>query len=171
MEDQAEPRPHISNIHFVWYGILIIVVLIVIAFAVPRGVPDEPPIKMSFRSPTSVEKTINNTTYWDVRVEVKDISREDGYWPDLQVQVISSDGDPLSVPFNLMEDDPSEYDDGEGGRVNVEAWYTAGSPRANWVDRGDSVKITGLQESHGGSTIRVWRYDEVIGSFKVPDLD
>jgi hypothetical protein len=172
MEDHPKSRPSGYTVYYVLLSIALIIVIVIFIFAtMPRGVPDEPPVELRFGVVTVDERTINNTTYWDITTDVIGKSETSALWPEMRVQVVSSDGEALSVAISPREDNTSEYDDGADGLVDIEAWFTCGSPWNHRVDEGDSIKITGLHKDLEGTTIKIRLHEwGVVGSFKVPNL-
>lgn len=133
--------------------------------------PDEPPVEYRFNPPEVEMRTIEGTDYYDV-VAVPRRSYDrivKVLWSELRIEIVSKDGDLLLPGALSRPDDPTSYDNGTDGHVDIEVWYESdhtymtNTPNC-WI------KVTGLQHEHEGAKVRLLKAGGVIGAFKVPEL-
>lgn len=135
-------------------------------------VPEEGPVELDISNPVAKAKFIEGEDYWDVHAEVTGFVPKDEklHWRDIRVTIRSKDGHNLMVNARINQDDPSAYDDGTDGWVDIQSWYICTPSHMPYMTAGSTIKITGLTEESDGGEIKVLHAGVEIGSFTIPPL-
>ena len=127
-------------------------------------------VTIQMASPDVTERMIADQTYWDAEIEINKVTPNLALITFSEVKVIvkSSDGSVLISSTEPLYDDPSDYDDGLDGTVDVQVWYKATIP-GSIVVAGDSFKLTGMADTdYEGALVQITRDGKIIGSVTLP---
>lgn len=127
-------------------------------------------VTLTLASPDVTQRMITDQTYWDAEIEINKVTPNLALITFSEVKVIvkSSDGSVLIPSTKPLYDEPSDYDDGLDGTVDVQVWYTATVP-GSIVIAGDSFKLTGMTDTdYEGALVQITRDGKIIGSTTLP---
>lgn len=171
---QPPPKDDSGTIVKVVVIVVVAVVLLAIMFAIIwmgilgaiDDLPDER-LTLNLAPPAVTQREIANVTIWDTTVEVNLVTPRDtmALWAGVEIVIFSRDGPLLTT--TLLPDDPSNYDDATKGWVDVEGWYIEAFPDL-FIDEGDAIKVTGMDDRYESSTLEIIFMGNVIGSIRLP---
>ncbi len=127
-------------------------------------------VTLNLASPVVTQRTIADQTYWDAEIEINKVTPNLALITFSEVRVIvkSSDGSVLIPSTEPLFDEPSDYDDGLDGTVDVQVWYKATVP-GSIVIAGDSFLLTGMTDTdYQGALVQITRDGKIIGSTTLP---
>ena len=126
-------------------------------------------ITINMASPVVTQRTITDQIYWDADIEINKITPDLALasYTDIRVIVKASDGSVLIPSTKPLADDPSEYDDGSDGTVDVQVWYD-NIISGTIMFEGDSFILTGITDAYEGATVQIRHKDRQIGSTTLP---
>ncbi len=161
---------------------MIVVVVVIVLIAIPVilaimwlgvfvSVIEEETEKVTFNmaSPDVTERMIADQTYFDAELEINKVIPDLAIvtYTELRVIVKASDGSVLIQSTKPTLDDPSDYDDGLDGTVDVQVWYDSLTSGIITV-AGDSFKLTGMTDDYEGATVQITRDGRIVGSVVLP---
>lgn len=176
---QYQPPPKETSSTVVKVVAIVIVVAVVLAvlmvaifwmgvLSVIDDLPDDR-VTLNLASPSVETREITNITHWDAVVNINKITPSDSrvMWLSVLVIVKAADGSVLLTQTVPMPDSPASYDDATNGWVDVEIWYIdVGSDM--FLDSGDAMKITGMDDGYEGAWIEFTYLGNRIGSITLP---
>ncbi len=156
--------------------VVVVVVLVAVMFAIIwmgilgaiDDLPDER-LTLNLAPPDVTQREITNVTIWDATVEVNLVTPRNtmALWAGVVIVVMSRDGMILLTRTPLLPDNPSDYDDATNGWVDVEGWYIDTSTDL-FIDEGDAIKVTGMDDRYESSTLEIIFMGDVIGTIRLP---
>ena len=175
---QLQPQRESSQITLMIPLVVIIVIVVIISLLYLDWLyvsgrlfsSEEEIVVIELLDPSMEQQSIGDETYWDVTCQVNRITPSDSKvsWESVRVGVFKGPyRDVLIVMTPFEPDDPSVYDDGTDGVVDVQLWYLD-MDGDGFIDRSDRFKITGLTENFEGATIEIDVVGDNIGSFLLP---
>jgi hypothetical protein len=88
-------------------------------------------------------------------------------YTDIRVIVKASDGSVLIPATKPLANNPSNYDDGSDGSVDVQVWYVS-ITFGSIMFAGDSFILTGMTDAYEGAMVQIMHKDRQIGSTTLP---
>ncbi len=172
-----QPPPKDDSGTFVKVIVIVVVVVLLVAmmFAIfwmgilgaMDDIPDER-ITLNLAAPVVTQRVITNVSIWDATVEVNLVTPRNTMtlWAGVEILIFSrNDMDLMRTP--LLPDDPSNYDDATNGWIDVEGWYIDTSTDL-FIDEGDAIKVTGMDDRYESSTLEIIFVGDVIGTIILP---
>ena len=172
-----QPPPKDDSGTFVKVIVIVVVVVLLVAmmFAIfwmgilgaMDDIPDER-ITLNLAAPVVTQRVITNVSIWDATVEVNLVTPRNTMtlWAGLEILIFSRNGmDLMRTP--LLPNDPSNYDDATNGWIDVEGWYIDTSTDL-FIDEGDAIKVTGMDDRYKRSTLEIISMGGVIGTIRLP---
>ena len=148
----------------IWAAVTLLILAFVYIVSYPYYLRDRP-MFYEFGGPDVEERVIGGDDHWDVTFEVIDYEEMDPtVWSEMEIVVTSESGNELLRTRTVKENDPSQYDNGTNGTVDVEVWYVNGDTRlTGGMDTGDLLVFTGLTKEFQGATIRIFHTTQQFG--------
>lgn len=124
-------------------------------------------VTINLASPGMSQRTIIDQTYWDADMNINTVKPDLALvsYEDIRVIIKASDGSVLIPATEPLPDDPSDYDDGSDGTVDVEVWYDS---YTIIMVEGDSFILTGMTDAYEGALVQIMHKDRLIGSTTLP---
>jgi hypothetical protein len=153
--------------------IVIMAVLILLAwYLFPPGIfgPDVYYTTVKFADPQLESRIVGDDEHWDVVAPIKKLTPKgrEVLWSEVKVIIYGINGSYYHEELGPEADDPSEYDDGADGTVDIEVWYVNGVGDPLHLEAGDGIKITGLTSEFIGASVNLQVKGRSIGNFIVP---
>jgi hypothetical protein len=163
----------IKIIVIVVVALILIPVVIAVAWFVFAGLfttTEEQRTTVNMASPEVFHRSIAGDSYWDVTIAVNRVTPRDSDvpWTDLRIVVKATDGHVLNLETRPQINDPSRYDDGSDGSVDVEFWYVEITQGDTDLSTADTIRMTGLSSDYEGALVQLNLSDELIGSIVLP---
>jgi hypothetical protein len=136
------------------------------------GIITEEPIGMitvNIASPNVQQRLVSDVVHYDAVLNINKITPRDTlvFWTSVEMIIKAADGSVLMTRTVPLPDDPTMYDDAANGWVEVEVWFIDVSSDI-FVDAGDALKITGMDERYEGSYVEITYKGDRIGSITLP---
>lgn len=154
-------------------GVIIVVVIGIVLLSMFIGSIDDyngpGPSSMSLLPPDVQDRQVVNETFWDATTTIGRTSGEydDIPWSIARCVLTSSEGTIILWPTIPLPDNPSMYDDGSDGSVDIQAWYVDADGDGQ-IGPGDQLRLTGLTLASEGAVIEVRRTDWRVTSVELP---
>jgi hypothetical protein len=147
-----------------------VVVSITVWLVVSRTIdqPDEEKVVVKLSTPMVKKYVRDNTTVWDATMDIYTLTLRDETikWIEVCVFVTSVNGSVLQNLTTMSDDMTGTYDG--TSPIDVELWYVELDPGDPKMTAGDSIKVTGMDRSWEGSTLKMMHLGELIGSIEMP---
>jgi hypothetical protein len=157
--------------------VIVLVVVVATAMVALDGmgwlVQDPDPhvdIHLVLASPSVTTRGIANVTHWDAVLDIQKVTPQDSRasWVGIEITVEAEDGSELLVGATPQPDHPFSYDDAANGWVDVEVWFIEATPVDVFVDVGDAIVITGMDDRYEGASIVIRSLGDQIGKILLP---
>ncbi len=145
---------------YIVVAVTIVVLLITTTYVLMlfEAVNDEVPDNVTLNlAPADMRRrSIDGEVYWDAVFHINKVTPREANvrWSDVRVRVWTANGSIVVDDIRPQPDDPGRYDDGDGDRVEIEAWYVDLSGNGG-ISQNETFKVTGLPEFCEGATVHM----------------
>ena len=146
--------------------VAITVVLAAVLWLMVSGMiqdPEDEKLTVQLSSPAVTQYTRGTTVCWDGVLNIQKLTPKDEkvQWTEVKVAIKNSDGSILNSASDVTSD-TSTYNVDPVAPGDVEFWYVDISGDAK-VGAGDSIKITGMDNTYEGALIQIMKAGKIIG--------